>query len=109
MSIVAHVRGARGVWSTVEIPEGEVLSVRDTLRDLVDNTIAVEVQFGGESPENPPETPPPVLHREPEKRPEPVAEVAEESPEELEQAEGEDQPVIEEKPVKKPKKAAGNG
>lgn len=109
MSIVAHVRGARGVWSTVEIPEGEVLSVRDTLRDLVDNTIATEVQFGGESPENPPEAPPPVLHREPEKTPEPVAEFSEEPPEEPEQAEGEDPPVTEEKPAKKPKKATGNG
>lgn len=109
MSIVAHVRGARGVWSTVEIPEGEVLSVRDTLRDLVDNTIATEVQFGGELPENPPEAPPPVLHREPEKQLEPVEEVAGESPEEPEQADLHLPPVTEKKPAKKPKKAAGNG
>lgn len=104
MSIVAHVRGARGFWSTVEIPEGVVLSVRDTLRDLVDNTIAVEVQFGGEWPENPPETPPPVLHREPEKQPEPVAEARGE-PEQAEDAARR----AEEKPAKTPKKATGNG
>lgn len=49
-----HVCGQRGVWSTVEVPEGEILELRETLRDLEDNTQAIRLQVGGECPSNDP-------------------------------------------------------
>lgn len=47
-----HVCGQRGVWSTVDVPEGEILELRETLRDLEDNTQAIRIQVGGECPSN---------------------------------------------------------
>ena len=47
-----HVCGQRGVWATVEAPDGEILELRETLRDLEDNTQAIRFQVGGVCPSN---------------------------------------------------------
>lgn len=56
--MLIHVCGQRGEWSTVEVPEGEVLELRETLRDLEDNTQAIRFQIGGEIPAPAPSTDP---------------------------------------------------
>jgi len=73
-TIQIHTRGPSGVWVTADVPVGEILDLRETLVDDVNN-IAKEIQVGGVCPPNPEPPVPPVLHREPEK----TAETPEES------------------------------
>jgi hypothetical protein len=55
-----HVRGPCCRWSTVSVPEGTVVSLRDTIRDS-QNNVATEIQVGGTCPADDPAPEPLVL------------------------------------------------
>lgn len=96
-TIQIHTRGPSGVWVTADVPVGEILDLRETLVDDVNN-IAKEIQVGGVCPPNPEPPVPPVLHREPEKQAAAPEESETEKPEPKQDAEPAPVPKSKKKP-----------